>query len=232
VKEFFNGHFTWIGPSSESRKRIYAKCAGIIDSHRPQKRRNAQYRHQRAEGKASPEAILIYRMNPVLRGWALYHRPHNAKKVFSHLDHQIWRKLFRHQIKTHPAMARKRIVEAFFNGGNPWIFKTPGTRGKAVELLKTSSIRIKRHFPVQRDRSYFDGDWAYWGTRTGRYPSIPRAIGTCLKRQKGRCCCCETRITKDRRVIVVRDVDPEGSRRWRLVHNECVDPTRDAKVRL
>ena len=233
AKPFFKGYFTWIGPSMESIKRIYAKCADIIDSHRPQKRRNAQYEHQRAKGKASGEEILIYRLNPVIRGWSQYHRPHNAKEAFGRLDHQLWLKLFRHLIKTHPAMSRKGIVATFFDGGNPWIFKVRGAeKRKATELLKAASIPIMRHFPVQSDRSFYDGDWSYWGKRMGRYPSIPRAFGTCLKRQTGRCSCCNSPITRDHKVTLVRDVDPEGSRRWRLVHFECVDPTRDARVLL
>lgn len=44
---------------------------------------------------------------------------------------------------------------------------------------------------MQDNRSPFDGDWAYWGTRLGRYSDLGGAKATLLKRQGGRCTHCK-----------------------------------------
>lgn len=228
AKAFFKGNVTLITPSKKSQQRVYAKCVEIIDSHRPQKKRNSQYKDRIAKGKASSEEIIIIRLNRILRGWAYYHRYHNSKRTFSRLDHQLWHKIFRHVVKTHPRMTRAGIVASFFNGGCPWIFKVLGTE---EELLKTASIPIKRHSLV-RPVSYYNGDWAYWGKRLGKYPGIPKPFGKCLKQQNRKCARCSRVITRDDRVSVVTDKDPQGSNRWVLMHRECVDTVCDAPIQV
>ncbi|CAN5152594.1 hypothetical protein BH23VER1_BH23VER1_32700 [soil metagenome] len=233
AKPYFNGVYTWIGPSKVSTKRLYATCTEIIDSSRPQKKHNAAYQHQLAKGRASREEVLIHRLNPVLRGWGNYHSPLNSKEAFGRIDHQLWKKLFRHLKKTHPRLSTRQVVDTFFNCGHPWSFKIQpaGPRTKPTELLKLASIPIRRHFPVQGIRSYYDGDWAYWGKRQGRYPTIPKALGSCLKRQNGLCACCKTPFTRTDIAFVVKSRKGPSSQ-WRAVHRTCVDPSRDATAPL
>ena len=39
------------------------------------------------------QTLLIGRLNPVIRGWASYHRHGAAKETFDRVDHEIWRAL-------------------------------------------------------------------------------------------------------------------------------------------
>ena len=50
----------------------------------------------------SRQDVLIARLNPVIRGWAQYHRHIVSADVFHKIDHEIWRKLWRWATKRHP----------------------------------------------------------------------------------------------------------------------------------
>ncbi|WP_239543993.1 group II intron reverse transcriptase/maturase [Marinomonas foliarum] len=45
--------------------------------------------------KSATQANLILNINPVIRGWAMYHRHIVSKARFTWIDHQIWRILWR-----------------------------------------------------------------------------------------------------------------------------------------
>jgi RNA-directed DNA polymerase len=38
--------------------------------------------------------VLIGQLNPIIRGWANYHRHIAAKETFGRVDHEIWRGLW------------------------------------------------------------------------------------------------------------------------------------------
>jgi RNA-directed DNA polymerase len=48
------------------------------------------------------QAALIRQLNPVIRGWAMYHRHVAAKATFSSIDSHIWHTLFRWALRRHP----------------------------------------------------------------------------------------------------------------------------------
>ncbi len=56
-----------------------------------------------------------------------------------------------------------------------------------MELAIHSDTPIKRHVKVRGDKSYFDGDVLYWGTRKGIHPELPNRVARLLKKYKGRC---------------------------------------------
>lgn len=57
-------------------------------------------------------------------------------------------------------------------------------------LKKHSETPIVRHIKVQGERSPYDGDWIYWGSRMGKHPEVDTSTATLLKRQKGKCAHC------------------------------------------
>jgi len=121
-KPYFKGIHTHIGPSKEAQKRIYQKCAGVIEATFRNKKRNAERAHREAGGAPTPQEVIIYGLNPMIRGWANYFSPHNSKRDFSTLDHKLFKKLLRWTRRNHPNTTQKWRVDTFFNGGNPWIF--------------------------------------------------------------------------------------------------------------
>lgn len=217
-----NGIFTQISPSRKSQKRIYRECASLVDQFRSNKKRNAQRAEQRRKGRPTEQEILIHQLNKKLKGWGQYHSHHNFKREFSRLDHLLFKKLYRWVKRMHPNTSRCRLVDTFFNGGNPWIFKVhkPSSE-KAVELIRVDSLPKKTHILIRSDQSFYDGDWAYWGARTGKYPGIPTIVGTCLKRQRQKCWSCNQVLTKHTRVVMAKETGPNGRAVSRLLHHSC-----------
>jgi RNA-directed DNA polymerase len=223
VSSYFNGLRTHIGPSKEATKRIYAKAAEIIESTRPTRKRNGQRSHREAAGAPSPEEILIHRLKPLLRGWANYYRPHNSKRAFSRFDHLLFHKLHRWAKRTHPKLSQRKLVDTFFNGGDPWAFTALRNTGEKIHLPRMDSTPIERHYPVRSETSYYDGDWSYWARRLGHYPSLPPLIARRLKRQHGKCEACRGEITSSHRILLQKlPFGKEGALTWRLVHEDCV----------
>jgi len=223
---------THIGPSKDSQTRIYHECAALVDKFRSNKKRNAERAEQRRRGRASHQEILIYLLNKKLKAWGEYYRHHNFKHEFSRLDYLLFKKLFRWVKRTHPNTSRRRLVDTFFNGGNPWTFKVQNPpSGREVELTRVDTLPKKIHIPIRGDQSFFNGDWTYWGARKGEYPGLPKIVGTCLKRQRGRCRGCQERLTTHDRVAVTKETGPKGRPVTRLLHRECAHRFPEASVR-
>jgi RNA-directed DNA polymerase len=143
--------------------------------------------------RGAPQAALVAELNPKIRGWTLYYQTCVAKRTFSKLDSLLYYKLsrwayYRHKRKT---------------GGwrHQRYWKRPATRDEFTDgtstLIRYEDMPITRHVKVKGDKSPFDGDWMYWGTRLGRDPTKPKRVIRLLKQQQGRCAHCGLRYTAD-----------------------------------
>ena len=82
------GFKTIITPSQEKVQAHYDHIAKEIDAH-----------------KSAPQAALIKRLNPIIRGWANYFATVISKEIFASLDDLVYQKLvswakFRHPMKS------------------------------------------------------------------------------------------------------------------------------------
>ncbi len=97
-----------------------------------------------------------------------------------------------------------------------------------MRLAFHAATPIVRHVKVQGNRSFFDGDVIYWGTRKGRHPELPSRVARLLKRYKGRCAECGLMFTGDA-LIEVDHVLPKqkgGTDRFdnlQPLHRHCHD---------
>jgi len=67
--------------------------------------------------KTAKQANLIRLLNPVLRGWANYHRHAVAKETFARVDNAIWSMLWRWAVPKQRSTLGER--EVFQNSGLP-----------------------------------------------------------------------------------------------------------------
>ncbi|MEG4285419.1 reverse transcriptase domain-containing protein [Microcoleus sp. A006_D1] len=162
------GFKTLITPSKAKVKNHLAKIAKIIDSH-----------------KTAPQAALISRLNPIIRGWSNYYSTVVSKETFSKVDFLTWQKL--------RAWARSR-GKGSINKGKYW--RTVGDRNwcfsteDGLKLAQHASTPIVRHTKVKGEVSPYNGDWIYWSKRRGEYPGTPNRVAKLLKRQQGKCTHC------------------------------------------
>ena len=138
----YNGKLL-IKPSRKSVKNFKRKVFQIISSS-----------GSRATGK------LIYQLNPVIRGWANYHRFVVSKVVFSRLDNDIFRALWQWAKRRHSTKNSHWIRNKYFKtvGSRNWVFAAKDGNN-AVELFKMESIPIKRFVKVRNGANPFDPLW-------------------------------------------------------------------------
>ena len=68
--------------------------------------------------------VLINRLNPIIRGWANYHRHVVSKRVFARLDAAIFSMLWQWAKARHPRKGARWIKQKYFErvGNRDWWF--------------------------------------------------------------------------------------------------------------
>jgi RNA-directed DNA polymerase len=121
------------------------------------------------------EAVINH-LNPILRGWGNYYKHGVSKRVFSYVDSQIWKAIWRWCKRRHPNKGSKWIARKYFSTfkGRAWTFSAQiydrtGTR-KTLALIRLADIPIERHIKVKGTASPDDSQLAsYWKKRQTRY---------------------------------------------------------------
>lgn len=135
----------------------------------------------------APAEALIQRLGAKIRGWTNYYATVASSTTFNDIDSRVYAKAIRWVRWRHKGSV-KAAIRANFD------YKWRLCRGESV-LQKHIETHIKRHVKVKGDKSPFDGDWIYWASRLGRDPRLPTRVTALLKRQKGRCKCCDLLFT-------------------------------------
>jgi RNA-directed DNA polymerase len=182
---------------------------------------------------------LIGLLNPMIRGWANYHRHVVSKKVFSVVDFLIWQGLWRWCCRRHPNKRKYWVKDRYFHcvGNRRWVFAAPSGKrssdGKPImmTLCRASDVPIRRHTKIKSEANPFDPAWeTYFENRIGLKMFNTLAGRRQLIRlwfdQQGECIVCGQRITKEmgwHLHHIVRRVDGgnNASKNLIMVHPTC-----------
>ena len=139
------------------------------------------------------QAQLIERLNPVLRGWANYHRHSICGDTFSQLSSYVWFRLMRWGKRRHPEKSGIWIAKRYFGHakGSTWAFMDKAT-GKTLIRLN-NDIQTFPHIKIMGDANPFDAEWkGYFRKRELliKMKSVSHYIGKISKQQNGRCLQC------------------------------------------
>jgi RNA-directed DNA polymerase len=173
-----------IKPSTKNMQVFYRKVSDIIE-----------------RSLSVPTERLIRRLNPVLRGWAEYHKGVVAKEAFSRLDYQIHWRLMRWGLRRHPRKTRSWVFTHYWQQlGNRQAFAANSVNRLGDPLLlvlyQLSATAIVRHPKIMGAYNPFDPEWELYGEQrhvalrsqtifdTGRQ--------TLWNEQNGHCVVCET----------------------------------------
>ena len=169
------GFKTIITPSKEKQKIHCEKVGGVIDVH-----------------KAAPQAALIGRLNPVIRGWANYYSTVVSRHVYESMNRMMYQKLKPWAERRHSKKSKSWVADKYWRtvGGDNWVFATRRKGEDLLRLRKHTETEIVRHVKVKGDASVYDGNLIYWSRRMGRHPEVSTRVATLLKRQKGKCAQC------------------------------------------
>jgi RNA-directed DNA polymerase len=208
------GFQTIIQPSKNAIKRHYKEIADIIDSH-----------------KAAPQKALIARINPIIEGWRNYYSSACSTNAFRILNHMIYKKLMVWAKSRHYNKGTEWVVDKYWItvGKDNWVFgyKNPDTKESYV-LSKHTQIDIVRHIKVKGEASPFNGDFTYWGSRTGKSKEIPSLLAKILHKQKGKCAHCGLTFTTEDKIEIdhIQPTSNGGKRKLdnlQALHKHCHD---------
>lgn len=139
----YNGKLL-IKPSKRSAKALLDKVRRII------------------KGNATAtQAGLIQMLNPIIRGWAMYHRHSVAKATFSSIDSIIWQMLWKWARRRHPKKGARWIRNRYFRikGNRSWEFATAEAYPYGCALFRAKAVPIKRHVKIRASANPFDPEW-------------------------------------------------------------------------
>jgi RNA-directed DNA polymerase len=117
------------------------------------------------DNKATKQIYLIKQLNPIIRGWANYHRSVAARETFERVDTEIWRALWKWAKRRHPGKSPVWIKDKYFKtkGHRHWIFASedseklyPNGKPLVISLLYASDTPIKRHIKIRGEANPFD----------------------------------------------------------------------------
>jgi RNA-directed DNA polymerase len=145
-------------PSKISVKGIVSKTRKIIKFH-----------------LGSTTAEMLHVLNPVIRGWANYHRHSCSKNAFYYIDSCIFKNLWRWAKRRHPSKKAQWIRNRYFRtiGNRNWCFfatqKTEGGEAKVIDLLYMGTVKIMRHTKIRANANPYDKRWQeYFSKRSIR----------------------------------------------------------------
>jgi RNA-directed DNA polymerase len=182
---------------------------------------------------AAKQEQLIYRLNPIIEGWANYHKYNVSSEVFHKVDHQIWKSLWQWACRRHKHKGRKWIAKRYFHriDTRSWTFAVPTEQKmengetRHIKLKYVSDFKIRRFTKIKAQANPFDADWERYfeerETDKMRISLKGRQIMTRLfYDQSGNCVHCGEKLTVDSGCLI-HEVKTDGQTRKLLVHPLC-----------
>lgn len=151
-----------ITPSKENAKSFLSKVRTIIKS---------------CHGWKTED--MIRKLNPVIRGWAYYHRFIHSYRVFWIAGKTIFQALQRWMRRRHPENGYGWLIKNYFNNPNrKWGFtcyiKDRSGKRKLLELIQPSYIKIVQYIKIKGASNPFDliyGDYFKMRRKFNNYRS-------------------------------------------------------------
>jgi RNA-directed DNA polymerase len=156
--------------------------------------------------------MVLKRLNPIVRGWAMYYRTVVSSEAFAKLDKYVWQLTYKWAKLTHPNKTRHWVVTRYFGRWNKsrqdnWVF---GDRQGGGYLVKHDWTKIVRHQMVKGGSSPDDPTLAdYWAARRRKTapPPLDSFSLRLLQEQHGYCPVCG-------QLLLHADSPPQSPQQW------------------
>lgn len=192
VRKYKNGKL-FIKPSKANVQRFLEKVRSVIK-----------------DNATATQLNLIRQLNPIITGWATYHRHIVAKDTYGTVDSYIWEALWKWSRRRHSRKRKTWIKAKYFHSiaARTWIFGTYSEENghdsehRLIRLAKASDIQIRRHVKIQDAANPFDPQWErYFEDRQGlKMLHALKGRGSLIRLwldQDKSCGLCRQRITTD-----------------------------------
>jgi RNA-directed DNA polymerase len=194
--------------------------------------------------RSAKQEALIHLLNPMIRGWANYHRHVVAKRTYTRVDHHIWQALWRWARRRHPNKSRRWVRQKYFRTRDHrhWVFASQarGNNGepRMLSLLSATDTRIVRHVRVKADANPFDPAWDSYFAQRKRLRMLERLQGRSFpkrlwQQQDGQCPGCGQPIAEDERwvlqpIVPLKSGGTRALTNLKMLHSSCRRPFRVA----
>jgi RNA-directed DNA polymerase len=126
----------------------------------------AEVRRRIRQNCGNSQANLIRQLNPVIRGWANYHRHIVAKQTYNRVEWALWHSLWRWAKRRHPGKTNRWIHQRYWHPlGRKTVFaadlgdRTPSGKPFWFRLASPTETRIRRHVKIRAEANPFDPRW-------------------------------------------------------------------------
>jgi len=195
--EFLGQHIRRYGNGKVLTKPAKQSTRSLLDQVRSVVKRN----RRATAGK------LIVQLNPILRGWANYHRHAASKQTFGSMDHLIFQTLWRWARRRHPRKSCGWVRKKYFHtqGHRNWVFCGTVLKQKAesqtVRLYDLALTPVKRHTKVCGEANPYDPNWEQYFEHRLEIQMAQKLKGYrkllyLWYEQDGKCPVCNQKITK------------------------------------
>ncbi|MFV1873496.1 MAG: group II intron reverse transcriptase/maturase [Oleiphilus sp.] len=154
--------------------------------------------------KTMPAWWIIAKLNPMIRGWANYHRGVVAKETFNYVDYRIWKMLWQWCKRRHKNRHKRWVRSKYFKSVETrnWVFKSMAPSGQQFTLLYANDTPIKRHTKIKGESNPYDPVWeTYFEQRLERVWNNSmqgrKRLMSLWVRQKKSCPMCKQHITHE-----------------------------------
>jgi RNA-directed DNA polymerase len=156
------------------------------------------------DNKSCHQIKLIQILNPIIQGWALYHRHIVAKESFGKLKNDIFKALWQWATRRHPKKNRYWIKDKYFKhiGQDFWCFAYQDkiNKNEFYKLINPAKISIKRHVKIIAEANPYDKELdVYFENRLKHKMcnsfSSNQKLRIIWNTQKGKCPVCLQNIT-------------------------------------
>ncbi|HEV8718323.1 MAG TPA: group II intron reverse transcriptase/maturase [Candidatus Binatia bacterium] len=179
------------------------------------------------QARGTTPARLIETLNPVLRGWANYHRYVICGETFAKLDTFVWQRVYRWAKRRHSDKTGRWITDRYFphHQGETWRFTDPTTGKQLIRVRE--AVRPQRYLKVKGAANPFDRDWAVYFQHRDRELALRASSpfrAKLLQHQHGRCPGCGQMIQVEEEVeLHHRDGNHQNNHLGNLVllHPTC-----------
>lgn len=186
----YNGKLI-IKPSAKNVKAFLTKVRGVIN-----------------RNKQATAGHLILQLNPLIRGWANYHRHVCSKETFSKVDNAIFVALWRWAKRRHSNKSSGWVKQKYFPaiGRRQWVFSGQRTdaAGQSHRICLIEAVRtpIKRHIKIRAEANPYDPAWEPYfekrlANKTADSIKGQNQIWQMWQRQEGKCPVCRQALTEE-----------------------------------
>jgi len=115
------------------------------------------------QSRSIPYAVLLRKLNRLLRGWGNYHRFTSSSRVFSRVDYYLLQGIWRWIKRQHKGKRLRKHLSKYFAKGlwthSAWTTDVKGS-AKLVQLVRLTALGLRRHIKVRGAANPYDPQYS------------------------------------------------------------------------